>query len=359
MPIIARRLAAPAAALCLAAGLAALPAPPAGATTVEHVAGNFFGDGRVEILEYRPGTGADYIFANVSKASGAVTMTVYSVGPVNATYTPVAGDFDGDGYDEIFWYQGGDAQDWIWDLVDATTIRSTPMTMGSLTIPIPGDFTGDGADDILFYGPNTVADQLWDFNPGTPGTFSPTVSAITANGDFVPTSGGFTGDGADDIVWYRRGTAPDYMWDFNPGSLAFISSQLSPINLTTYQPFALDTRNDGFTDIFWYNPGSGTDAYWDFTAAGIVPNTTFQVIGTYDTAAGDLFGDGHDDIFWFGSSSSIWDWNMTPTGLVRTIWTFGATALSAVARAAAAGGGGTTVTLAATPQGSVLVETRR
>jgi hypothetical protein len=42
---------------------------------------------------------------------------------------------------------------------------------------------------------------------------------------------------------------------------------------------------------------------------------------------------------------------MTPTGLVRTNWTFGATALSDAARAAAAAGG-TTVTLAAAPRGS-------
>lgn len=305
--------------ICLCLGMASAPAAGA-ATTVEHIAGNFVGDARVEIFEYRPGTGADFLFTDFSKASGSVTFTTNSF-RVTGTYTPFSGDFDGDEQDELFWYGGGDNADHLWKFSGVTNVTQYEIPQGSLYFPVPGDFDGDGADEILWYAPGTVPDEIWDFAPGD--VTRHTVHPITITGDYVPLSGNFTGDGGEDVILYGRGTTADHLFDFDPGSLTPTRLPFGPITGTDHQPFTLDTRNDGWTDIFFYQPGTPTDPYWDFTPTNGILKSLERVDGTYDPAAGDLFGDGHDDVFWFGTNSSIWDWELTPTGLTVTHRPFG------------------------------------
>jgi hypothetical protein len=292
------------------------------ATTVRHFSGNFIGDARDEIFEYRPGTGADYMFTDFSKVAGFVSYRPLSF-TLNLTYGPIPGDFDGDGYDEIFWFGAGTAPDYLWDFVDGdpTRFQQTTMNQGGLYLTAAGDFTGDGADDIIWYAPGTQPDEIWDFNPG--GGFTYTVHPKVLSGDYyTPMAGNFTGDGAEDLVFYGVGDRPDYIWDFEPGSINHASSPLWPVGATR-RPFTIDVAGDGWTDIFWYTPGSVTDPIWNYHPFGIqdLPQT---VGGTYDAVSGDFFGDGHGDAFWFGTSStSVWDWEMTANGLTRTIRNFG------------------------------------
>jgi hypothetical protein len=293
--------------------------PAAAATTVKHIAGNFVGDSAVEIFEYRPGSGADYMFANFRKVFGSVTYNAFSF-VVNGTYSPFAGDFDGDGHDELFFYGGGENPDVLWKFTDVTSYTQFLIPQGSLYRPVPGDFDGDGADEILWYAPGTVADEIWDFAAGD--LTRHTVHPITITGDYVPLAGNFTGDGGEDVIFYGRGDIADHLFDFDTGSLVPTRSSFGPLTGTDHQPFTLDTRNDGWTDIFFYDPGTAADPYWNFTPTGI-EKALEHVDGTYDPVAGDLFDDGHDDVFWFGRTSSIWDWYMTPTGLTVAHRPFG------------------------------------
>ncbi len=314
---IIRKLAFLAALPCFAIGTVGPPAEAA--TTVEHIAGNFVGDDRVEIFEYRPGSGADYLFANFTVESGHVLYSQF-VFTLNLTYSPFAGDFDGDGHDELFWYGGGPNPDYLWKFTDVTTFTQFEIPQGSLYYAVPGDFDGDGADEILWYAPGTVADEIWKFAPGdlTEHTSHP----ITITGDYVPLRGNFTGDGAEDVILYGRGDIADHLFDFNPGSLTPSKTPFGPITGTDHQPITLDSRNDGWTDILFYRPATGNDPYWNFTPTGIV-KTDERADGTFDTVAGDFFGDGHDDIFWFGRNSVVWDWHPTATGLTVTQRPFG------------------------------------
>jgi FG-GAP-like repeat len=305
---------------CVLAGAMCQPSSSAGAaTTVVHIAGNFVGDDRVEIFEYRAGTGADYLYANFSKETGSVTYNQYSF-IVPGTYTPFSGDFDGDGHDELFWYGGGDGADHLWKFTDVTSFTQHEIPQGSLYFPVPGDFDGDGADEILWYAPGTVPDEIWDFAPGD--VTRHTVQPITITGDYVALAGNFTGDGAEDVILYGRGDIADHLFDFDPGSLTPTRTPFGPLTGADHRPFTLDSRADGWTDVFFYQPGTDGDPYWNFTAAGI-QKTVERVDGTYDTATGDLFGDGNDDIFWFGRASSVWDWHQTATGLTVTHRPFG------------------------------------
>jgi hypothetical protein len=298
------------------AGATVRPVPATAATTVQHIAGNFVGDARDEVFEYRPGAGADFMFVDFRVNSSNRPDFQQISYTIPGTPVVFAGDFDGDGHDELFLYGAGTAPDAIWDFVDDTTVQSHPVRVDGLFFAVPGDFDSDGDDDVLWYAPGQVADEIWELRPG----FQHTTHPIDITGDYVPLRGRFTGDGADDVVLYGRGTTPDHLFDFRPdgGFVPVRVLRFEDITGENHQPFTLDRTGDGRTDIFFYNPGTAGDPYWDFTPDRGTVKSTETVNGTYVPAAGDFFGDGCDDVFWFGtSSSSIWNWFVGGDGVLH------------------------------------------
>jgi hypothetical protein len=302
----------------LLAGAVALPARPAGAAaTVFRVAGNFVGDASLEIFEYRPGAGSDYLLV-LARLPDGISATPYDH-YLTGTYSPFTGDFDGDGHDELFLYGPGDHPDHIMAFEGLTGRALTPVTVNGLYFPVVGDFTADGADDILWYAPGAAPDTIWEFNPGS---LVYAAAPINITGDYVPLSGAFSDDGTDDVILYGRGSAADHLFDFQPGSTVPNRLGFGPLTGDHHRVFTLDTRADGWTDIFFYNPGAATDPYWNLTPTG-PSKSTMTVGGTYTPVAGDFFGDGHDDVFWFGATSSLWDFHSTGSGVTYRVYPFG------------------------------------
>lgn len=289
-------------------GALVMSAPAGAAASVIRVAGDFVGDDRDEIFEYRPGNGSDIMYYGYTKDSGSVqTGGAYSFSVVN-TYTPFAGDFDGDGKDELFFFGPGNAGDFIWDFDDVGGKVQTPKTQGGLYLPVVGDFDGNGIDDIFWYAPGSAPDELWEFLPG-PGLPHQRHDFRNFTGDYVPLAGNFSADSGDEIILYGRGAIADHRVDFEPGTFTPIVTGAEPITYPDHQPVTLDTRGDGITDILFYNAATIHDPLWNFLAEGGPAKHNEQISGTYATAAGDLFGDGYEDVFWFGSTSSmVWDW---------------------------------------------------
>ena len=108
------------------------------------------------------------------------------------------------------WFAPGTAADRFWDFNTGGGHTSTARTADGTYAPLAGDFTGDGVDDILWYG--SAADSLWDFN--TRGGHSP--RPVTTPVKAQPVAADLTGGGVDDVLWRRTSPAPDVTWFFSP-----------------------------------------------------------------------------------------------------------------------------------------------
>ncbi len=222
---------------------------------------------------------------------------------VNGSYLPLSGDFDGDGFWDIFWYGPGSAYDSLWRGKPGPGFSRVDVNVNGSYIPITGDFDADGRTDILWYGPGSAKDALWLGRPG--GAFAS--GSVNVNGNYTPVSGDFDGDGHDDILWYGPGGAYDALWRGRPGAV-FTGY---PITVNgVYEPFAGDFNGNGRWDIFWYGPGASKDSIWlGHATPGSFSTRESNVNGRYTPVTGDFNGDQTTDIIWYGPGSdydAIW-----------------------------------------------------
>jgi hypothetical protein len=173
--------------------------------------GDFDGDGASDVFWYKPGTGADFIFW--FKTSDHSTQP-YVAGEitVNGTYVPLAGDFDNDTISDVIWYKPGTGADYIWYFGGRAGL--TPQYVGAdLTIngadyePVVGDFDGDGISDVFWNDPTPNGDDfIWYFN-GWRGSAQP-YTGIFLNlygygENMQPVPGRFDYGATTDIFWYK------------------------------------------------------------------------------------------------------------------------------------------------------------
>ena len=268
------------------------------------IPGDFNGDGRGDVLWYGPGDTYDALWYGTEQPGAFDDASV----TVKGTYSPVSGDFNGDGRTDILWYGPGGAYDALWYGTEQPgAFDDASVTVKGTYAPISGDFNGDGKGDILWYGPGDSFDSMW-YGTSTQGEFTVGVN-VTVKGTYSPVSGDFNGDGKTDILWYGPGDSFDSMWYGTSTQGEFTVG----VNVTvkgTYSPVSGDFNGDGRTDILWYGPGGAYDALWYGTEQpGAFDDASVTVKGTYSPVSGDFNGDGKTDILWYGPGpepDSIW-----------------------------------------------------
>ncbi|MEZ5181307.1 MAG: VCBS repeat-containing protein [Acidimicrobiales bacterium] len=289
-----------------AKGGAATSTPLSVGGTYVPAAGDFDGDGRSDIFWYGEWTRSDSIWTG--RADGRFGGRAADQ---RGTFVPLAGDFDGDGLGDIYWYQPGP------DPIAADPSRSgdlyepnarndqlwrstgtgwtvTDLSMPWAANPVVGDFDGSGTTDILWVQPGTGADRLWRFDHDG----RPTSSSVSIAGDYRPVVGDFDGNGVDDVFWYGPGARPDSIWWFDGQARYRITQQR--VTGEQYRPFAGDFDGDGHDDLFWYAPGPGNDYRWSaITSAGSYRSVGTTATGIYQPVVGDYDGNGVDDIVWY------------------------------------------------------------
>ena len=135
---------------------------------------------------------ATAVLGPVGATSAAAADPPFVPGPavsVLGEYTPIPGDFDGDGRDDVVWYRPGTGRDHLWQGTADGFVEGPRVNVDGNYTPIPGDFDGDGRDDILWNGFGAAPDPLWR---GTPSAFTPGPTLST------------TPAASDPITWYGR-----------------------------------------------------------------------------------------------------------------------------------------------------------
>ena len=237
--------------------------------------GDFNGDGRADTLWRYDQTELFLSFT----APGGSFQFFWSLGfappevPISWTVAG-AGDFDGDGLDDILWTSNdGRMSNWLSD-GDYTFVINDAIamtTLGSSTVQAIGNFDGTGGDDVLIRHADGGIDVLFSNEDGGFETDYSDPIVVSSDWHIVGT-GDFDGDGDDDILWrHNNGTVSNWL---SSGDAAFAEFVVNDANALVNVPVDWlivgigDYNGDGRDDILWRNLVNGAVSDWLGTEEG-------------------------------------------------------------------------------------------
>jgi RHS repeat-associated protein len=210
------------------------------------ILGDFDGDGRTDVAYYvqdvtYPSNSFTYYLGPDLSASG--TITYQSKGTVPTFFTPIVGDWNGDGKADIVLVPNvsttDGAQFFLSTGLDFVKMSFNPdwnTNYGNTSFPI-GDFNGDGKTDIVANG------QLWTADGTSFNSVAtlPTGSLFSLFNQFMAPDEDPNGDGATDYfvrpnynsanyVLYYTTYSADLVWKFTTGLGADATITYSPLD---------------------------------------------------------------------------------------------------------------------------------
>jgi hypothetical protein len=243
---------------------------------------DFNGDGNADLL-WSNANGDNVVWL----MNGSQVSQTTDLGVVPNGWSVVGtGDFNGDGYGDILWRNAnGDTAVWLMTGT-ATQVQTAAMVdLGVVptnwTIAGTGDFNGDGYTDILWYNNANGDTGVWLM------TGTATQAQMSSWSDFglVPTSwtiagtGDFNGDGYTDILWRNAdGDTAIWLMTWN-GSAALMSSSndLGVVPTSWNVAVTGDFNADGRSDILWSN-ANGDTAIWFMNGATMLSVSDLGII---------------------------------------------------------------------------------
>jgi hypothetical protein len=262
-------------------------------------AGDFDGDGKDDILWRNLNTGANTIWKS---GNSATTQSVTTVTSPDWTIAGV-GDFDGDLKADIFWRNVDTGVDVIWKSADsATTQTVATLTDFNWRAVAVADFDGDGKADILWRNQITGAATIWkSANYATP-QFLATVALAW---DIVG-AGDFNNDGKADVLWRYGSTGTNTIWlSANKNTLQSVTGVASAWRVTG----VADVNGDAKADIIWRNVSTGANVIW-LSAVSTTRQSMPTLVHEWRVlGVGDYNNDGQADVLWRNTATGanvIW-----------------------------------------------------
>ena len=210
---------------------------------------------------WRPSTGRFYLDVDGSLTwNSGIDLITAAFGV--ATDRPVAGDWNGDGSDKIGVWRPGTGRFYL-DMDGSFTWTSgvdvITAAFGVATDrPVAGDWNGDGTDEIGVWRPNTGRFYL-DMDGSQ--TWTPGVDVITASFGVAtdrPVAGDWDGDGTDEIGVWRPGTGRFYLdMDGSSTWTPGVDVITAAFGVATDRPVAGDWNDDSVDEIGVWRPSTG------------------------------------------------------------------------------------------------------
>jgi hypothetical protein len=266
------------------------------------VVGDFAGDEHDDVFWYAPGSAADYLW--ISDGTGRFTSVSR---PVSGTFTAHRLiDYHPGGKDDLFFSdKNAGRPDYLWRTAEDASgaVTSVRVDAPALTTPIVGDWNGDGYEDLFLYGPGDRPDQRWLLLPdGTrkatranvSGTYSPVVVYDNPN---------------DGILWWGPGARPEAFWHSDGSSFANVRVRTVDGTATHLAPWPIQAAVISGTDVVdALFVGTAEEAEFYRLADDAHEKTTEQ-----QPVVGDFDDDGAYDVLWYGmgwSADELWYFNL-------------------------------------------------
>lgn len=214
-------------------------------------------------------------------------------------------DFNGDGFSDLLWRNGGDGRNAIWRSGNSATQQSILPVATAWQVVGEGDFDGDGRADIVWRHATAGRNAIWR---GGNGNSTIDVTTVAKASWRVVGVGDFNGDGRSDLLWRDSSDGRNAIW--LSGNSATQLGVIRLANLAWRVAGVGDIDGDGRDDIIWRDASNGRNVAWrggdgnSTIAMSTVADTRWQV-----AAVDDFNGDGRDDVFWRHSASgrnSLW-----------------------------------------------------
>ena len=288
---------------------------------------DFNGDGRDDIVAFNQGSLGDVYVATSNGAGFAGTSVKWHDWFAPGGETPLTGDFNGDGRDDIVTFTHGSLNDVFVALSTGTSfgagVKWHDFFALAGEVPAVGDVNGDGKDDIITFTRNNLADVYVALSTGTSFGASAKWHDYFGLAGEIPGVGDFNGDGRDDIVVFNQGTLADVYVATSTGT-GFSGTSVKWhdfFSVAGEAPRIGDFNGDGRDDIATFTLNAAADVYVATSTGSGFSGTTvkwndFFGLGGEFPYTGDATGDGKDDVLTFtkGTLNDVYVGASTGTG---------------------------------------------